>query len=93
MRYYEIWIGDYSLGQGSNGPMEPERVATIESVNFKTACIKYELTSKLERIVEGEKLNNLNSQDYPWWFDENKVSNSWTGKYYETEEEAWESFK
>lgn len=93
MKVFEIWIGNYSLGQGYSSPTEPDLLAEIESVDFKTACIKYELISKLKRLEEGEVKGNLNSQDYPWWFHENSISNSWTGKYYESKEEALKSFK
>lgn len=92
MKKFEIWVGYYHLGQGYDPPTEPQLLAEIESVDFKTACIKYELRRKLDRIEEGEKKRNLNSQDYPWWFNEITVSNSWLGKYYETREEALNSF-
>lgn len=93
MKTFEIWVGKYHLGQGHHGSIKPELLAKIEAADFKTACIKYELTTKLNRIEEGEKLGNLNMQDYPWWFNENTISNSWLGKYYETEEAALKSFK
>lgn len=93
MKKYEIWIGYYHLGQGHHGITEPTLLAVEEAINFKTACIKYELKSKLQRIREGELKGDLNSQDYPWWFNENKISNSWTGLYYESKEAALKSFK
>ena len=92
VKNYDIWVGYYPGDQGSFGPTKPELVATVPSINFKTACMKHELISKFDRILEGEFKGDLNSQDYPWWFDENKVSNSWIGKYYESEEDAWLSF-
>ena len=54
---------------------------------------KYELKQKYIRITNGELKGDLNNQDYPWWFNENTISNSWTGKYYESKEEALKSFK
>lgn len=92
MKKYEIWVGNYHLGQGSHPPSKPELLATVESVDFKTACLKYELTGKLERINQGERQGNLNSQDYPWWYDHHTNTNSWLGKYFETEQEAWSTF-
>jgi len=92
MKRFEIWIGYYHLGQGYEGSNEPELIAKETAIDFKTACLKYELKSKLRRIEEGERIGNLNSQDYPWWFNENDVSNSWLGKYYETREDALSSF-
>jgi len=71
MKEFEIWIGYYHLGQGYHGSTEPEKLCSIQAIDFKTACIKYELTRKLNRIIEGEINRNLNSQDYPWWFNEN----------------------
>ena len=93
MNKYEIWVGYYHLGQGHHGNTEPELITTVQAINFKTACIKHELTSKLKRILEGEIKGDLNNQDYPWWFDENKIANGWLGKYYESKEEALKSFK
>lgn len=93
MKEFEIWIGNYNLGQGYGSSYKPHFITKEISVDFKTACIKYELKSKLKRLEEGEIKNNLNSQDYPWWFNENTISNSWTGKYYQSEEEALQSFK
>ena len=93
MKEYEIWVGYFHIGQGSPSSSKPKLLAKVKSVDFKTACIKYELGSKLERIKEGERNNNLNSQDYPWWFNENTISNRWYGKYYESRDEALKSFK
>lgn len=93
MNRYDIWIGFYHLGQGHHGSIEPKLLDTIEAFDFKTACLKHELLSKLRRIREGESKKNLNDQDYPWWFNEHTITNSWTGKYYETREEALKSFK
>lgn len=93
MKKFEIWIGCYHLGQGYDPSTEPQKIAEIEAVDFKTACIKYELQNKLDRIEEGEANNNLNNQDYPWRFNENTISNTWLGKYYESKEQAWKSFK
>lgn len=92
MKQFEIWVGYYHLGQGHHGSTEPELIDTILAIDFKTACMKHELLSKLQRIVEGEYKNDLNAQDYPWWFNENLISNSWLGKYYPSKEEAQKSF-
>jgi hypothetical protein len=93
MKKYEIWVGNYHLGQGHRGSKEPELIDIVWSVDFKTACIKSELKRKLKRLEEGETKGDLNNQDYPWWFNEINISNSWLGKYYETKEEALKSFK
>lgn len=93
MRKYEIWVGYYHLGLGHHGSKEPELIDIQFAPDFKTACLLSELKGKLKRIEEGIIKENLNSQDYPWWFNENTVSNSWLGKYYESKEEALKSFK
>lgn len=91
MENFEIWIGRYDMGEGVDSK-EPELLATIPSVNFKTACIKYELGTKLQRMMDGEEAGNLNPKDYPWYFNEDTISNVWLGKYYKTKEEAQKSF-
>jgi len=93
MKEYEIWVGYYHLGQGDHGSREPQLLAKVKAVNFKTACYKYELESSLKRIVEGELRGNLNNQDYEWWYNPRSNSNSWTGKYYTSKEEALKTFK
>lgn len=50
MKKYEIWIGNYHLGQGSTPPTKAERVATVEAPNFKVACTLHELRRSLESI-------------------------------------------
>jgi hypothetical protein len=93
MKKYEIWVGNYHLGQGHHGSIAPEHIDTQFAPDFKTACLLSELKGKLKRIEEGILKGNLNSQDYPWWFNENTISNSWLGKYYESKEEALKSFE
>lgn len=89
---YEIWIGFFCGEQGYRST-EPQFIATVEAVNFKTACIKHELLCKMERIAEGEKAGNLNDQDYEWFFSPRVIGNWWIGKYYQSKEEAEKSFK
>lgn len=92
LKKYEIWTGYYQIDYG-DAETKPRKWGEEEAINFKTACLKYELKSKLQRLEEGEAKGNLNSQDYPWWFDHNQIRNSWVGQYFETEEEAWKTFK
>lgn len=92
LKKYSLWLGDYHLGQGYHGPTKPELVAMVKAIDFKTACYKYELQSKYRRLIEGEIKDDLNSQDYHFYYDPTKLINSWTGKYYETKDEAWTSF-
>lgn len=91
LELHEIWIGNYNSGHIEES-FEPKLLDRVWAVDFKTACFKYELHSKLERILQGEVLRNLNQQDYNWFFNPHTISNSWTGKYYESKEEALKSF-
>lgn len=94
MQLWEIWIGRYHLGQGSEPPTEPELVAKVEAVSFDLACLKYELKSKLDFIESMEKKGEyIAFQSRRWFYDWDDNYNSWTGKYYETREEALKSFQ
>lgn len=95
LKKYSIWVGYYHLGQGHDGSTNPELVAVdIEATDFKVACLIYELESKLkfikDTITSDKYLDEQSCRNF-YNFDSN--SNSWTGKYYETKEEALLSFK
>jgi len=93
MKKYEIWIGDYHLGQGFHHNGKSEKVGEEVASNFQIACLKYELRSKLlflEKYDDGKKY--VSPQDCTWWYNPETNSNSWTGKYYESKEEADKSF-
>jgi hypothetical protein len=85
---FEIWTGYYHLGQGYDGSTEPYKWGEEEAIDFKTACMKHELRSHLKRLEDGEEKGNLNMQDYEWFFNPHKISNSWIGQYFENKEEA-----
>jgi hypothetical protein len=90
---WEIWIGNYHLGQGSTPPDAPEKVAVIEATTFKLACVLYEHQSAIEHILKscregkGEDIHTG-----VWYYQPGRNANSWTGQYYQTEEQAWQSF-
>lgn len=93
MKKWELWIGYYHLGQGHDGSTEPRKLADVEAVSFDLACLKYELTSQLQSIERREKKGEyIDFQSRRFFYDWDNNSNSWTGKYFETEEEAWQSF-
>ncbi len=93
MKKYEIWTGYYHLGQGYHGSTEPQKWGEEEAIDFKTACMKYELKSHLKRLEEGEQKRNLNMQDYEWFWNPHTNANSWIGKYYESKEDALKNWK
>lgn len=93
LKSFDIWIGHYDLGQGYSPSTEPQFLATVQAVDFKTACLKYELSRKLESISKLEaKGDYISNQDYEWFYNPHSNSNSWTGPYFESEEEAKKSF-
>lgn len=90
---YEIWIGNYHLGQGYDPPNEPQLVGKIVAPNFKVACVLHELRSKLKSIEDRiEKDEYIDHQSCRWFYDFEQNRNSWTGKYYESRDEALKSF-
>lgn len=95
MKEYEIWIGTYSLGQGYPSPIEPEKLAEIKATSFKVACVLYEhqnaIQSLKQRMNRGDFMEDMHLGK--WYYHSQTNSNSWTGKYYETQQEAKESFK
>ncbi len=94
MKKYEVWIGSYHLGQGYTPSTKPERVAIVEAPNFKVACTLHELRSSLKSIESRvEKGEYIDHQSCRWFYNFDTNSNSWTGKYFETEKEALDSFK
>lgn len=94
MAKYEIWIGNYHLGQGYDPPTEPELVGKVVAPSFKVACWVYELESTLQhvrqRIDQGQNIEDIHFGKL--YYDPKTNSNSWTGKYYQTKEEALKSF-
>ena len=96
VKQYEIWLGHYCLGQGyaHSNPTEPQMVGEIAATNFKSACFKYELMSKMESLQQAEKEGKQITEDWlKWHYNPMTNSNAWVGKYYESKEAAQESFK
>lgn len=93
MKTYEIWLGNYHLGQGFHHSGKSERVAVEKASSFEIACLKYELRSKLKWVEENDGVRKMTNQDIEWWYNPKDNSNSWTGKYYPSKEEADKSFK
>jgi hypothetical protein len=90
---FEIWIGNYHLGQGYGSSTEPELLAIIEASTFEIACLIYELDSKLKWLIGADaKGTRINANDIEWSYHARGNYNSWTGKYYSSKEEALKSF-
>ena len=96
MKEYEIWLGRYHMGQGYDPPEKPQKVATIQATSFKIACVIYEHENILDSLRKQMNRGDKYIEDIhfgAWYYNPKTNSNSWTGKYYESEQEAWESFK
>lgn len=94
MQEFEIWAGVYDLGQGSDPSTEPTFMGKESSIDFKTACLKYELKRSLEHIEHCEKTGQyLDNQSREWFYNPTSNSNSWTGPYFSSKEEAKKTFK
>lgn len=93
IKKWQIWIGNYTLGQGYGDPTEPQMITEVEAATFDLACLKYELSSMLKSIEEREKKGEyIDFQSRRWFYNWDNNSNSWTGKYFETKEAAQQSF-
>lgn len=88
---FEIWTGKHSIE--TDMPTGVKMVAKVKAIDFRTACMKLELTSKLSTIMAREKEGTLQNNDYRWTFNAQMVANIFTGPYYETKELAEASFK
>lgn len=95
MKKHQIWLGWYNQGTGHIPPIKPELLAEIEAISFRVACYIYELESALQSIKRRMALGRDNVEDGHFgrmYYSPESNSNSWTGKYYESEYEAWKSF-
>lgn len=94
MKLWQIWVGYYHFGQGSDPPTEPQMVGEVEATTFDLACLKHELMTMYKSIQERDaKGEYVDFQSRRWFYDWDNNSNSWTGKYFETKEEAATTFK
>ena len=96
MKKYEIWIGNYHLGQGYDPSISPMKLAEIEATSFKIACVIYEHQSIIDSLKDRMAKGDTYIEDVhfgSWYYDPKTNSNGWTGKYFESKEEATNSFK
>jgi len=95
MKMYEIWLGKYHLGQGSHYPTKPEKVAEIEATSFNIACLIYEHQNVIDSLKMQMERGDTYIEDIHfgvWYYNPKNNSNSWTGRYYTSREEAETSF-
>ena len=96
MKTYEIWLGNYHLGQGYDPPTKPELVATVQATSFKIACVLYEHTLAINSLKMRMERGDTYIEDAnlgKWHYEVETNSNAWTGCYYESEADAQVSFK
>ena len=97
MKNYEIWIGYVpSWGQGDHDSIKPQKLGEVEATSFKIACCIYEHQNAINIL----KMRMERGDDYiedawlrHWGYNPKDNSTMHLGKYYETEEEAWSTFK
>ena len=97
MNKYEIWIGFVgSWGQGDHDSTAPRKLGEAEATSFKIACCIYEHQSAIDSLKERMKRGDIYIEDSwfgHWGYNAKDNSTFHLGKYFETEEEAWETFK
>ena len=96
MKKYEIWVGWYHLGQGYDSPTEPQKVGEEIATSFKIACYLHELQNQIDSLKDRMKKKDTYIEDIHFgtlYYNPKTNSNSWTGEYFETKEEALKTFK
>lgn len=97
MKKYEIWIGFVGAwGQGGDDSTAPKKLGEVEATSFKIACCIYEHQNEIDTL----KLRMERGDDYiedswfgHWGYNPKENSTFYLGKFFETEKEAWETFK
>jgi hypothetical protein len=89
MTAHERWAGKYT-----HSTEEPELLGRVIASSFRVACWLYELQSTIHGIQSlMEKDIEPDDEHFgKWYYDPITNSNFWTGKYYQTKEEAQKSF-
>ena len=92
---YQIWVGfHHNPTIPSYLPTAPVKLATVPAISFEMACYKFELDSAMCNVLKVEKEGLQEDLAVRVWvYDAVANSNIIYGKYYPTEEQAWESFK
>ena len=92
IKKYEIWIGFVgACGQGDHDSVRPQKLGEIEANDFEIACCIYEHEKALT-ILRNPNYYKDSWFGY-WGYNPKDNSTFHLGKYFETEEEAWKTFK
>ena len=92
---YEIWIGNYHLGQGYDPSSTAQKLGEVEATSFKIACCIYEHQSAIDFLNIQMNRGDSYIEDVhfgKWYYNPETNSNGWIGKYFESKEEANKSF-
>jgi hypothetical protein len=94
MKEWEIWVGNYNLGQGYDPSTEPQLIGKETASTFKIACFIHELKSKLHSVVDTDRMGRyVSDQDFEWFYNPRTNSCAWLGRFFETKEEAQTTFR
>jgi hypothetical protein len=97
MKKYEIWIGFVGAwGQGDHNSVRPQKLGEMEASSFKIACCLYEHQSAIDSLRRRMEDGDTYIEDNwfgSWGYNPKDNSTFYLGKYFETEAEAWETFK
>ena len=97
MKKYEIWVGFVgSWGQGDHDSTTPRKLGEVEATTFKIACCIYEhenAVKHLRRRMESGDTYIEDSWFGSWYYNPKDNSTMHLGKYFESEKEAWKTFK
>lgn len=97
MKKYEIWIGFIpSWGIGSVDSVKPRKLGEVVATSFKIACCIYEHQSHIDTLKMRMERGDTYIEDSwfgHWGYNPKDNSTMFLGKYFESEEEAWTTFK
>lgn len=97
MKKYEIWIGFVAAwGQGDHNSVKPQKLGEVEATSFKIACCIFEHQNSINSMYSRMKMGDNYIEDSwfgTWHYNPNNNSDSHWGRFFETEEEAWSTFK
>ena len=97
LKKYEIWIGYVpAWGQGDHASVKPQKIGEVEATSFKIACCIYEHQNHIDTLKMRMELGDTYIEDAwfgHWGYNPKDNSTMYLGKYFETEEDALQTFK